>query len=268
MIAASGALDNCKSWSVGGHGCPVNEIRLSEAPGHLSKLVTSGACAEVAPHPSPLPASGRAVRGNSGIAETQLILGVSALWAAWVDGRGFLDGAEVAAFEKAQGDQIGEAEDRDFDAMAAGGDAQQRIGDHRGKDLEADGIVVVAEEAADVKMLFDPAKQQLDLPSRLVEGGDVNGGALAVIGQQGYGFAVGSLDQQPAQSDRQLRIALAGEAHLAVLEHDETIALRERDRALATDVEAHVGLGSGDEDRALVSDRRPPAVVAIALIKD
>src|SRR5712691_11174842 len=112
----------------------------------------------------PRPACGRAVRGNSSIAEAQLIFGVLALWAAGVDGRGFVDGAEVAAFEQAQGDQIGEAEDRDLDAMASGGDAQQRVSDHRGKDLEADRVVVVAEEAADVEMLFDPAKQQLDPP--------------------------------------------------------------------------------------------------------
>jgi hypothetical protein len=44
--------------------------------------------------------------------------------------------------------------------------------------------------------------------------------------------------------------------------------LGERDGALANDVEAHIGLGSGDEDRALVRDRGPPAIVAIALIKD
>src|ERR1700736_4180293 len=70
------------------------------------------------------------------------------------------------------------------------------------------------------------------------------------------------------QADRQLRIALAGQAHLTVLEHGETIALGARDGALANDLQAHVGLGSGDEDRALVRDRGPPAIVAIALIKD
>src|SRR3954454_16249370 len=142
------------------------------------------------PSPRPSPAIRRAVRGNSGIAEAQLMFGVWALTAARVDGRGFFDGAEVAAFEEAQGDQIGEAEDRDVDAVAAGGDAQQGIGDHRGKQLEADRVVVVAEKAADVEMLFDPAEQQLDLPSRLVEGGDLSGGAPQVIGQQGNGFAV------------------------------------------------------------------------------
>src|SRR5207302_7008624 len=127
-------------------------------------------------------------------------------------------------------------------------------------------VVVIAEKAADAQMLFDPAKQQLALPSGLVEGGDVDRGALEVIGQQGDGFAVG--DHEPAQSDRQLRIALAGEAHLTVPEHGETITAGERDRALADDVEAHVGLGSGDEERARLSDRGPPAVMAIALVKD
>jgi hypothetical protein len=120
-----------------------------------------------------LPHARRAVRGNSSIAEAQLIFGALALRAAWVDGRGFIDGAEVAALEEAQSDQIGEAQDRDLDAMAAGGEAQRRIGDHRGKDLEADRVVVVAKKAADVEVLFDPAKQELDLPSGLVEGGDV-----------------------------------------------------------------------------------------------
>ena len=152
-----------------------------------------------------------------------------ALAAARVDGRGFFDGAEVAAFEQAADDQIGEAKDRDLDAMAAGGDAQQRVGDHRGKDLQTDGVIVVAEEAADVEMLFDPAEQQLDLPSRLVESGDLVGRTLKVIGQQGNGFAIAALDPEPAQADRELRIALAGEAHLTVLEYGETIALGARD---------------------------------------
>src|SRR5580704_10523282 len=53
----------------------------------------------------PSPACGRAVRGKSGIAEGELILGILALWTAWVDGRGFVDGADVAALEEAPGDQ-------------------------------------------------------------------------------------------------------------------------------------------------------------------
>ena len=154
------------------------------------------------------PGARRAVRRKSGIAEAELILGILALRTAWVDGRGFVDGADMAALEEAQGDQIGEAQDRDLDGVAAGGDAQQRVGDHRGEELETDRVVVVAEKAADVEMLFDPAKQQLDLPPGFVEGGDVDGGALQVIGQQGDGFAVGSLDHEAAQPHRQCRLAL------------------------------------------------------------
>jgi hypothetical protein len=37
------------------------------------------------------------------------MLGDLALWAAWVDRRGFVDGGDMATLEEAQGDQIGEA---------------------------------------------------------------------------------------------------------------------------------------------------------------
>ncbi len=107
-------------------------------------------------------------------------------------------------------------------------------------------------KAADVEMLFDPAKQQLDLPPGFVEGGDVDGGALQVIGQQGDGFAVGSLDHEAAQPHRQCRIALAGEAHLSVAEHGETIALRPpHDGRSPTGSRRILVLGRGEEDRAL-----------------
>src|ERR1700730_3754720 len=68
-------------------------------------------------------------------------------------------------------------------------------------------------------------------------------------------------------SSRRNRIG-RGEPPLTGLEHGETIALRMRDEALTNDVEAHVGLRPGNENRTLVGDRGPPAVVAIALVKD
>ena len=40
----------------------------------------------------------------------------------------------------------------------------QGVGDHRGQQLQSDGIVVVAEELADLEMLLDPAEEQLDIP--------------------------------------------------------------------------------------------------------
>ena len=52
------------------------------------------------------------------------------------------------------------------------------IGDHGGKDLQADGIAVVAEQLADLEMLLDPAEQELDLPASLVELADLDSGAF------------------------------------------------------------------------------------------
>src|SRR5260370_39463136 len=96
---------------------------------------------------------------------------------AWVDGRGFVDGGDVAAFEEAQGDQTGEAEDRNLDAMAAGGGAQPGVGDHSGGEPEADPGVAGAAAAAGEGLSFYSAKQQIRLPSNLVDGRGVNGGA-------------------------------------------------------------------------------------------
>jgi hypothetical protein len=66
-----------------------------------------------------------------------------------------------------------------------GGDAQQQIGDHRGEELQANGFLGSAKKGADLQMLFDPAKQQLNLPAFAVERGDVAGRALHVVGQDG-----------------------------------------------------------------------------------
>ena len=49
---------------------------------------------------------------------------------------------------------------------------------------------VAAEKAPDLEVLLDPAEQQLDLPARLVEGGDLEGGALEIVGEQGELAAV------------------------------------------------------------------------------
>jgi len=73
-------------------------------------------------------------------------------------------------------------------------------------------------------MLLDPPEQQFDLPAALVEGGDVDGGALEIVGDEGEGGCVVTLELDPAQADGQFRIALAGESNLLVLENAEPIA--------------------------------------------
>ena len=83
--------------------------------------------------------------------------------------------SQGSAFEQAASHQMGKAQGEERRAAGLRGDAQQQIGDHRGKDLEANGVFGAAEEGADLEMLFDPAKQQLDLPAPAIERGDLDG---------------------------------------------------------------------------------------------
>src|SRR5690242_19577790 len=66
-------------------------------------------------------------------------------------------------------DQPGEGE-RAFDGTLSGvGQSQQQEGDEGDSDLDADGIFGSAEEFLELEYLFDPAEEQLDGPSPLVE---------------------------------------------------------------------------------------------------
>ena len=73
-------------------------------------------------------------------------------------------------------------------------------------------------------MLFDPAKQKLDLPASPVEGGDCDSRARHVVGEERERLSVVALDADAAQRDRQLGIALAGEGGLFVGKDGEPVA--------------------------------------------
>src|SRR5262245_15923741 len=107
-------------------------MRLAKLGHHYS---VSGTSAGPTSH-----TSGRAVRGKSCLGEAHLIWGASWLPLAWIDGRRAFDGGDVAAIEEAAGDKVGEAQDRQGDAVKAGGDSEQHIGDHGSQELQADGI--------------------------------------------------------------------------------------------------------------------------------
>ena len=92
---------------------------------------------------------------------------------------------ERFANEEAGAGELSQAQSRQLDAVKTGSDAQEGEGDHGGDDLEADGVFVAAEEGLDLEMLLDPAEEELDLPAGLVEGGDFDGGALHVVGDEG-----------------------------------------------------------------------------------
>ena len=140
-----------------------------------------------------------------------MIWGATGFRVAWIDGWRSFDEGDVASVKDALGDEVGEAQDGHGDAVSARCNAQQRVGDHCGKELQADGIFVVAEELADLEMLLDPAEQKLDLPAAFVKGCDLDGRTFEIVGQQCDGLAVLTLNDDPTQSDRELGIAFAGQ---------------------------------------------------------
>src|SRR5262245_30134239 len=107
-----------------------------------------------------------------GIAELHLVWASALLAVAGVDRCRFADLRNRASREQELADELSETDWQHGDAVDPRRDAQQQIGDHRREDLQPNGVLVVAEELADREMLLDPAEQQFDLPSALVERGD------------------------------------------------------------------------------------------------
>ena len=105
--------------------------------------------------------------GRSGISESELVLSI---------GRGRRGAAacqvgDGSVFEQPGAHQVCRAQCEQLRAAVARGEAQQQISDHRGQDLQANSVFGTAEKGADLEMLLEPAKQQLDLPSLAVERG-------------------------------------------------------------------------------------------------
>src|SRR5215467_2980110 len=121
-----------------------------------------------------IPAFAQGCPGKSGIAELQLIGGCSLLGFVEVKARRPVDCGEVFSRKQELADEFGKAQGRQAQGIQACDDAQEEIGDQRGDDLQANGIVVVAEKLADTEMLLDPAEQQFDLPAAFVECGDLD----------------------------------------------------------------------------------------------
>jgi hypothetical protein len=125
---------------------------------------------------------GRSVRGRQGRRGTELPQ---------------VERLEEADFEPGEEQRGGR-----FDGVRGGAvqDAQQHEGDHRHIDLEAHGILAAPQEAAEFEVLLEPLEEQLDLPAFLVEGGDLRGRPVDIIGQEIERFwLVGAGDDDLAQ---------------------------------------------------------------------
>src|SRR5215475_5840328 len=132
-------------------------------------LELTGRDAPATPLAPPLPACARLSGEKLGIAELHLVWAFALFAVAGVDRCRFADLGNRASREQELADELSETDWQHGDAVDPRRDAQQQIGDHRREDLQPNGVLVVAEELADREMLLDPAEQQFDLLSALVE---------------------------------------------------------------------------------------------------
>src|SRR5215475_6440691 len=220
------------------------------------------------PLPVPPPHNARRSGEKLGIAELHLVWAFALFAVAGVDRCRFADLGNRASREQELADELSETDWQHGDAVDPRRDAQQQIGDHRREDLQPNGVLVVAEELADREMLLDPAEQQFDLPSALVERGDLHGRALKIIGEQGDAAAFVAPHPDAPQRDRQPGVTLADEADLSVIDDGEAVAGPLAHGTIAGGAQTHVGLRAGDEESPGIIDFPPPVEAAIPLVID
>lgn len=164
--------------------------------------------------------------------------------------------------------EFGEAQSRHFDVIEACCNTQEQVGDHRRDDLQADGIFVGAEEFSDVEMLLDPTEQEFDLPSRLIEAGDLDCRALEIVADEGDGFTGVWLESDAAQRDIELGIAFAGKLDLGIIDDAEALAGAFADISGFDGPEPGAGFWAGDEKSLAIMDICPPIEAAVGLVED
>src|SRR6202022_746934 len=128
------------------------------------------------------------------------------------------------------------------------------IGDHSGEDLQTDGILVGAEELADIEMLFDPSEQQLDLPADLIERGDLDRRAFEIVGEERHHACLLAPYLDAPERDRKPGVAFAGEHDLVIGEDFEAIPLALAQGPMADGAKAHLQLRPGDEESPAIID--------------
>src|SRR5258705_3176510 len=166
----------------------------------------------------------RAVRGKLRIFEPQLIDREFGFGLARIDWRRLVDFCDRTSHEQSLADEFCKAQIENFQGIQTLREAQEQIGDHRGDDLQADSVAVVADELTKIEMLLDPAEQQFNLPAPLVEGRNLDCGAFEIVGDEGDGPALITLDLDASQRDRQLGIALAGEHDIIISDDNVVLA--------------------------------------------
>src|SRR5260370_3871287 len=132
--------------------------------------------------PPSFPRKRQGCTGKSDISQSELVLNIErGLQGGW----GFVEVGDGSVFEQTSAHQVCKAQCEQAGAAVARGDAQQQIGDHRGKDLQANGVFGTTEKGADFEMLLEPAKQQFDFPAFAIERGERAGLPLELLAPDG-----------------------------------------------------------------------------------
>src|SRR6267143_3625545 len=210
----------------------------------------------------------RAVRGKLRIFEPQLIDREFGFGLARIDWRRLVDFCDRTSHEQSLADEFCKAQIENFQGIQTLREAQEQIGDHRGDDLQADSVAVVADELTKIEMLLDPAEQQFNLPAPLVEGRNLDCGAFEIVGDEGDGPALITFDLDASQRDRQLGIALAGEHDIIIGDDSEAVAYDLAHVPGLRLAQAGVHLDACDEESLGSVDLLPPAKMIVALVED
>lgn len=125
-------------------------------------------------------------------------------------------------------------------------DGNDQVDAHRNPYLALHRIDAVAVEVLDAQVLFDPAKEELDLPAQFVESGHAQRGHLQVVGQKDQ-VAAGFLVEVPhfAQWPRE-RLSRFPDGELANLIAAQSVRKVHRSGLMAR--EAQIVFGAGDKE--------------------
>src|SRR6266852_50735 len=216
----------------------------------------------------PVPRLAGLSREKSHIDELQLIEGEFGFRFARIDWWRGVDFRDRFSHEQALANELSEAQVQHSQGIQTPREAQEQIGDHRGDDLQANGVVVLAHELAKVEMLLDPAEQEFNLPAPLVEGRNLNCGAFEIVGDKSNRSAHVTFDLDASQRDRQLGTALAGKHDIGVGDDSEAVAYLLAHVPGLRHAQARVHLDARDEESLGGVDLLPPAKVIIALVKN
>ncbi len=119
----------------------------------------------------------------------------------------------------------------------------------------------------DLQGLFDPAKEQLDRPSPLVQVGDFLCACLQIIGEDAQHLAGFDDDPKLAAETRHRIVARRGEPLRKIADPIVQDCRSRRNGTILDDRKRRIGLQSRDDAAACFIEPRPPSVVVIAKIK-